>query len=466
MKSSRSLLLLFLLSGCAKKSLFEEHQWFHTTSQHGPPLITQQFSAPENIRPSEAKAIRAGSAEIQFQEVFLAGIPLKSSFIKTVWRNSQPIFISSRVPSEALSLDLDRLKTMERDVLTIQFFLKKYDPLLKVEKARIVWLPSLSGIHLSFEVTALNADGEFVEFLIDPDHQVLSKRRLDSGFEPAALNSTTSSSQVFARIFPLGPKYSQLQNIALSGLVGDGTLNSRRAKVTTLSAEKVQIAGDQIQYDPDSEKFDQVQVYHFVSQTLDSIEKQYGVEIPFQLDVQLHVGSPQKTNTAFYYGGHIRLGRGDEELYRKIPQDPSIVYHETYHAMIEVLAKLPNEGEGGALNEAFADFFTALQLDSPLLAESSYLKAAYKRTLNETHLLSEKTGQKYHDSLIVSSLLWECRKILGREMAGQISLKTLSLLTPISDFRDFIEKFKQVSPEFASAQQTRDLQALLQRRGW
>src|SRR5690606_11323605 len=107
-------------------------------------------------------------------------------------------------------------------------------------------------------------------------------------------------------------------------------------------------------------------------------------------------------NIAYYYNGNIRLGAGDGVTYKNIHRDPSIVMHEASHAFIQSIGQLSTESEGGSLNEAFADFFTALILDHPKMAEFAYIPGPYKRSLDNNTNATSFNGGLYHDSLVVS----------------------------------------------------------------
>jgi Zn-dependent metalloprotease len=159
------------------------------------------------------------------------------------------------------------------------------------------------------------------------------------------------------------------------------------------------------------------------------------------------VGYPEKTNAAFYYQNLIRLGTGDDETFSRLALDPSIVVHESCHGIIENVAHLPYQGEGGSLNEGFADTMTTLYLGSPLLGDSSYLKGAYKRAVNTPLLMSRKNGGLYHDSLIVSGFFWQLKEKIGPEKTWNIVLITLMRLMPGSDLKDFSIQLNKVLAE-------------------
>ena len=124
------------------------------------------------------------------------------------------------------------------------------------------------------------------------------------------------------------------------------------------------------------------------------------------------------------------------------------------------------EGEGGSLNEAFADFFTCLMLDRPYLGESSYLKGPFKRQLNNVAKLSEKNGGLYHDSLIISGTLWDIKEKFGTEKAKALALGTLLQLNPASNFERFQEKIKLVGSQQLNADDMAALDQILINRGF
>jgi len=64
-------------------------------------------------------------------------------------------------------------------------------------------------------------------------------------------------------------------------------------------------------------------------------------------------------------------------------RDPSVVFHEVAHAYVDELAGLPSQGEGGALNEGFADFFAAAIADNPAIGP---LRDLYGKTGNASAL--------------------------------------------------------------------------------
>lgn len=238
-------------------------------------------------------------------------------------------------------------------------------------------------------------------------------------------------------VYDRGPKFSSLAEILVKNILTFPTVSNSQVLVTSEGFQKISNISATMKFDPKDERFDQLQTFYYISRISDWIRENLNVTLPNQLTAVVNVGFPEATNTAFYFQNKIRFGRGDDVTYTSLTADPSIVYHETFHAMIDAIAHLPFEKQGGSLNEAFADFFTCVALDRPYLAENSYLKGPFKRSLKVDYKLSDKNGGLYHDSQIVSGFLWDVRTEFGKSLSLKIALEILLRLHPMSDFEEF-----------------------------
>ncbi|MBC7419799.1 MAG: hypothetical protein H7328_03640 [Bdellovibrio sp.] len=247
-----------------------------------------------------------------------------------------------------------------------------------------------------------------------------------------------------AQVYPLGPKHSDLTEVLLKGLQLNTSVSNQYVLVDSESSQKMTSVLPHLKFDPKDERFDQVQVFYYLDYIQTWMRENLSVRFPEKLNAVVDVGYPDKTNTAFYFQNKIRFGRGDDVDYGMLASDPSIVYHESFHALIDGMARLPFEKEGGSLNEGFADFFTCVVLNRPFLGETAYLKGPFKRTIQANIRLSEKTGGLYHDSQILSSLLWEIKEKLGKEKSLKLATDTLSKLNPNSDFNHFNSQIIEV----------------------
>jgi Zn-dependent metalloprotease len=320
------------------------------------------------------------------------------------------------------------------------------EPRLELENGRLFWLVDFLERN----------DENFLQIEADENGTLLTIQKVGSEFVDGQ-----------AILFPKGPKESSLTEVLLRGLVGDGSLSG--SKVTILSALGNQAFNLQntFQYQTKDARFDEVQVYYYIDKAIQWFKQNTNIDLPFNLDVTVHVGGIEKpTNTAFYYSGNIRFGRGDGVTYRDIPRDPSIVTHETAHAYVESIGHLSYEYEGGSLNEGFADFYTAMILDNPNMGEAAYIPGPYRRTIDMTTRLQDKNGGVYHDSAIVSGLFWEVFKFLGKEKTVLFSIKTLSRLNADSKLEDLGTAALYALQEGFESFEVARIQEILRSRGY
>ncbi|MEN0059436.1 MAG: hypothetical protein AAGB31_11425 [Bdellovibrio sp.] len=443
---------LLLISGCHSKKGLQNIEWKKGESRG-------VLRSLEGLETSSSSPVVSSDQIIEIREQTFSGIPVEGSYIKRL-RHSQgeEILVRAAVSFEEEKMLSLRLADYQKKKATVVEDLKAAFPLFRrspPEKVEVVIAQRRGFYEPLWRILYTDASGVTWQVKMNDHLQVQGVQRMGSSFQEA-----------LAVVFPKGPKLSTLQEVTLRGLAVHPALSSTRLIVTSQAEEKIADVSGALKFTPQDARFDQVQVFYFLDEALNWFEKKLKVKIPFQLQAEVHVGAPEKTNAAFYYQGKIRFGTGDDEVYSRIPQDPSIVMHESAHALVQVLASLPFEGEGGSLNEAFADFFTALHLDNPHMGEVAYLKGPFRRTLVNDLKLKDKYGGLYHDSGIISGLLWSVRKKIGADKAQMVALLTLNRLTPGSDFVDFGVQLQEVLPQVLSAEEVKAVSGLIRERGF
>lgn len=424
------LVSFLILSSCNSKVGLQTIEWRPGEAKSKITILKDITSAPQ-------KNFESRNERIEFAEQTIKDIVIEDSFIKTLKdRDNNPLAVRAEV-----SLEADKLEKLPIDLFlekkqTIRKDLKRAFPIFQKsapEKIDLIIAHRNGFYEPLWRITYTDKRGAPWEIKMNNHLQVRSVKRVGSHFHDAV-----------AVVFPKGPKLSQLQEVILKGININPTLSNDKVVVGSLAESKISDLEAPLKFNPQDARFDQVQTYYFLEQSLNWLEHSLNVKLPFKIHAEVHVGAPEKTNSAFYYQGKIRLGAGDDQIYSHIPQDPSIVIHESIHALVDAVAHLPFEGEGGSLNEAFADFFTTLQLDNPNLGEASYLKGPFKRSVANNYKLTDKNGGLYHDSGIASGTLWELRVKLGPDKAREIGILTLNRLVPSSDFNDFGQQLKAV----------------------
>lgn len=270
-----------------------------------------------------------------------------------------------------------------------------------------------------------------------------------------------------AMVFPLGPKWSEVTEVPLRQLSGDGTLSSRFFRV--VSALNLDVRSPNLLFFfPESDRrFDLSQVYFTIEKSLQWMQEQLGVALKAPLEVKLHIGNNGVSNAAFYHQNVIYLGTGDGVTYKDLTRDPSVVVHESIHAMIDTYAGLPSEGEGGSFNEGFADFFTALILKNPHMGNNSYMKGPYRRTLeNDFKAYRDFADGTYKNGSVIAGTLWDMRAILSDEKLAQLAFRTLTRMGRGARFDDFASAVVHAGGGLLTAEEQLGVTEKLLARGW
>jgi hypothetical protein len=332
-----------------------------------------------------------------------------------------------------LKVDKSKVEIFEKRNLALvkEEFLNKYPEFRKndIQDFNWIYVPSKNFLIPMYKLSFTNRKTEIYEVQFDSALNIYSNKKMGSQF-----------SDVEAMVFPKGPKMSQLEAVILKSVEVENGIRGLNFKVSSLLNSKFESPREIVKIPISDDRFDQVQVSFFIQKSYEWFAKTFNSKIPFMIDIQVNVGAPEKSNTAFYYANKIRFGSGDDIVYSKIPRDPTIIIHESNHAIIDYLAHLPFDREGGSLNEGFADFLTTLQLNNPNLGEVSFLKGSFRRTVKNELKFTDRKGSLYGDSAVASGLLWNLKETFGDEIAGRIAVNTLMLLGPRSDFIDFRNK--------------------------
>lgn len=384
------------------------------------------------------------------------GLPVHKSFIKNISANKTAELVQSYTV-EAKNIKFTPAQEISNEFDLLPIVKQKLPEIIKVEiinKESVLHIENnLASTHTLIDF--FDQNGQPFQALLNQKRQLISLNRVGSHF-----------SQITATVYSEGPKLSQLSEQLIAAANASPQLTNDFVRVGSESKAKINSLSENLKFDVLDDRFDQLQVFFYLNKSIQWMKDYLNVNLGRPIEAVVFLGYPDKTNSAFYYQNRIRLGKGDDVIYSNIPQDPSIVFHESFHALVDGMARLPFEGEGGSLNEAYADFFTALLLNRPYLAESSYLKGSYKRNLNTLTKLEEKNGGLYHDSIIISGLLWEAKEKLGADKAKLLALETLLKLNSQSKFIDFNEKLVEVVKLQFSLDDQIKLQSIIKSRGF
>jgi len=146
------------------------------------------------------------------------------------------------------------------------------------------------------------------------------------------------------------------------------------------------------------------------------------------------------SGNAFSDGTNIYLfAAGD--VYESTAVLSDVVYHEYTHSVVGHVytTDLPYEGESGALNEGWADYFACTVNNNSIVGEGFYVSSgAGLRNLNNTcRYPDDIAGEVHDDSQIISGAMWDLREILGAELADELVLRGMKLEP--QDFQEYLE---------------------------
>ncbi|MBC7740930.1 MAG: hypothetical protein H7061_01955 [Bdellovibrionaceae bacterium] len=426
MKKFSLLWILFLAACTPYRASLQSSRW---SGEGARPVLNNS----EKIKTDAPLALTSADEDVQISQQTISDFKVQNSFLKTVSIKNQGVVfessalvynVSARAIAHAKNLNQHKTKSWAS-------FLKKNPEYKRVKLISLIEVIFINNLQLRpvLNVVTESSRGFITSVSFDKQGHLISATPVGSHL--AGLVETPSWA------YPKGPKKSVLTPILLSRKIQSEGLADTFLEVLSQSTNHITGSANNLEYPVTDDRFDEVQAFYFAHEMLEWFQQQITFAGPFKLQIMTHVGYPEKTNAAFYFRNQIRLGTGDDKVFSKMAWDPSIVMHETSHALIDSIARLPFTGEGGSINEGFADFFTTFYLNSPYLADNSYQISEYNRSVEVKLGLNDRTGALYHDSAIVSSFFWELKNLIGKEKALNLGIHILNRLGPSSDFKDF-----------------------------
>lgn len=411
-----------------------------------------KLSTPSEIYQSDDE-------EIQTFQPQIMGFRIEGAFVKTIKQTNGKIVFQSGNVIQGVSpmLSLQGLRLDQKKEKIWSNFLDTH-PLLTKEKMispiEVIFLTK-PEIEPVVYILLENRKGLIHALKISRDEELIADEMVGSNL--------TDLIETMSTAFPRGPKKSSLAAVVLNRRNQSETLSDTNLEMYSSSPAKINLL-EPLEFSLTDDRFDQVQAFYYSQQILQWFKEDLKQNYLGKLRVITQLGFPEKTNAAFYFQNQIRLGQGDNETYSHIAWDPSVVMHETSHALIDSIAHLPFQGEGGSINEGYADVFTTFFLNSPLLGENSYLLGPFKRSVDQNLKLSEKNGGLYHDSAIVSGFFWNLKKQIGQDKAIELALRVLNRLGTNSNFEDFKLSLKEQITEVLNEEQSKKANLLLKER--
>jgi hypothetical protein len=450
----KAAILFFLLAQMAEANQF---RW-SPLSGAVPPLLAGA-SRIELLQPKKSRQVLYATGEIIVRETQrLGNAEVAGSWLQTIYLPSGSLAYATGVVQdipiknpkasflhEELALILAKRAIPEMKVAQ-QIFTPKYEARKKADGS---W-------EFYWKIDYLNRAGDrlFQVYLSDKGVLLEQKEIPWDGADGRAL------------VFPKGPKLSGVSEEAIFGLLGDGSLSGQYLQVR--SALNLQVFSPELTFffPEEDRRFDFAQAYYSIDRGLRWLKEKLGVELPKPISVRLHVGENGVSNAAFYHQNMIYLGTGDGITYKDLVRDPTVLIHEAMHAVIDAYVGFSSDGEAGAFNEGFSDLFTALMLDNPRMGEASYLRAPFRRSLENNLKAYKDFGGIYQTGSILGATFWDMRAALGNDLVAQLAFRTMVRLGKGAKLDDFGQALTSAAQSLLSdAQRVKTLE-IAKNRGW
>ncbi len=164
--------------------------------------------------------------------------------------------------------------------------------------------------------------------------------------------------------------------------------------------------------------------YHtnFIHEFYDVLDPGFtGLDYPVPATVQYG----NNYENAFWNGFGMSFGCGGGTL-NNLALNSDIIYHEYTHGVTGRIypgGTLPYQGQSGAMNEAWSDYFPGSIHDNPGMARGCYVGAplqAMRNMDNNKSMPHSWVGEVHADSEIMSGALWHTREILGQAYSDSL----------------------------------------------
>lgn len=452
-------LFVFLpVQGFAKDSL---RKYRHAGSSGQSRNILEPNTLFVDMRP--AQTLLKGVGEFVSRESqTIQGAKIAGTWKQTILRPSGEVAYEAGAVDDSAPLHQEELQGLQSQLAdALQYSMqslaelksagKIFPPVLEVRRdSQEKWEP-----YWRVEYLSPRAD-KLLYLFIGKDGQVLERGQLDwDGVDGRAY------------AYPKGEKYSEPQEVKLFDLNSSGTVSGRILNVVSELGLTVWSPEFNFFFAKDDRRFDLGQAYYTIDQGYRWLKSHLGIELNHPIEVRLHVGNNGVSNAAFYHSNTIYLGSGDGELYRNMLRDPTVLIHESIHAVIDAYAGLPSQGEGGGFNEGFADLFTALILDNPRMGDSSYIPAPYRRTLeNQLQAYKDFAPGVYQNGTVVASTFWDMKNNFGNELTAKLAFRTLVRLGSGAKFDDFPDALTNAADGLLNPEQKAFALKAAAKRGW
>ena len=263
----------------------------------------------------------------------------------------------------------------------------------------------------------------------------------------AQLHNEGLTDQKDADYAALQPAY---KTVTLTDLDGSGFLRGRWANVVSETGNPAFSPTNTFSYNRSQDEFEQVMAYYWVTQAQLYIQRlgfgstRRSVNAESQ-DIRINQWGVDNSFWTNHPKDEIRFGKGGVDD----AEDAEVILHEYGHAIQDSqVANFGSSPEGGAIGEAFGDYWAVTVTDTvahngfdvPCVADwdsVSYTSGpshCLRRVDTNKHYPEDVVGEVHADGEIWSRALWDIRNALGSTQADTIILESQFSFAPDTTF--------------------------------
>ena len=263
----------------------------------------------------------------------------------------------------------------------------------------------------------------------------------------AQLHNEGLTDQKDADYAALQPAY---KTVTLTDLDGSGFLRGRWANVASETGSPAYSPTNTFLYNRSQDEFEQVMAYYWVTQAQLYIQRlgfgstRRPVNAESQ-DIRINQYGADNSFWTNHPKDEIRFGKGGVDD----AEDAEVILHEYGHAIQDAqVANFGSSPEGGAIGEAFGDYWAVTVTDTvahngfdvPCVADwdsVSYTSGpshCLRRIDTDKHYPEDVVGEVHADGEIWSRALWDIRNALGSTQADTIILESQFSFAPDTTF--------------------------------
>lgn len=268
-----------------------------------------------------------------------------------------------------------------------------------------------------------------------------------------------------AKVFAHSPLDVTMDRVDLINLTAKNKLKGPYVEVLNEDSAIADSPNGQFFYDKDDTHYAEVAVYHNLSK-VHRYFKQFG-----------YTGRDKVTKATVHYGDDYdnaffspmtdALAFGDGKKLNNLCVEDNVAFHEFGHAVHRTITAMGGS-EGGAMNEAFADYFACAMNNNPLMGVwvMKKLNRPFMRNLeNNRHYPEDIQGEVHRDGEIWGGATWDVRKALGGPIADKLFFKSLYFLGSRPTFAKGLEAAIAADKELFNGQHVATITELMNKRG-